>query len=94
MLFNNYRIVLDGINVYDNVVSIFDMEDSNISFGIVYYLVIFRKYLLLDFYFRLFLIMWKECLMLILMIFYEDFILRIWGVSLWGLNSWRSVCCF
>lgn len=59
MLFDNYRIVLDGISVYDNVVSIFDMEDSNISFGIVYYLsvVFFRKYLLLDFYFRLFMIM-------------------------------------
>lgn len=59
MLFDNYRIVLDGISVYDNVVSIFDMEDSNISFGIVYYLLVvfFRKYLLLDFYFRLFMIM-------------------------------------
>lgn len=57
MLFDKYRIVLDGTSVYDNAVSIFDMEDSNTSSGAVYYLVIFRKYLLLDFYFRLLLIM-------------------------------------
>lgn len=59
MLFDNYRIVLDGTSVYDNAVSIFDMEDSNTSSGTVYYLpvVFFRKYLLLDFYFRLLMIM-------------------------------------
>lgn len=57
MLFDKYRIVLDGTSVYDNAVSIFDMEDSNTSFGTVYYLVFFRKYLLLDFYFRLLMIM-------------------------------------
>lgn len=57
MLFDKYRIVLDGTSVYDNAVSIFDMEDSNTSSGTVYYLVFFRKYLLLDFYFRLLMIM-------------------------------------